>query len=82
MVRTVECTGIRIHRVLFGMEELLGRRMLCRENVVASFFPLKKYILFSYQIGAELCMYISHQKRHFLLSLIIAVHITMVLHQP
>ena len=30
LVRSVECTGTRISRVLFGMEERLGRRMLCR----------------------------------------------------
>ena len=30
LVRSVECTGTRISRVLFGMKERLGRRMLCR----------------------------------------------------
>ena len=29
MARTVECSGIRSRRVLFSMEERLGRMMLC-----------------------------------------------------
>ena len=38
LVRSVECTGTRISRVLFGMEERLGRRMLCRMKGMTVFW--------------------------------------------